>query len=463
MSCDDIEGTEVLVYVRRAIGGGTGGATYKWDYYQMASLPTNDNVRYRTVKLRSQDSPTIPLHEIGNNRYEDMVCKSTHLAYKVGAFNRSAVISGGESKNPVDKLKESGTNKCVLLMTSSNNFYQRLPECWPWSCRRWTIDITDNKDEQGKVISYTYKAFKQDINGYKVETDGWTIPVNYTYSQINDVLTTAGRLPMFSLDIQALIVGVGVVTPSIRRRVFKVGINKTESHPESIAMDGSFYKETQVATGTPLEGGGYQLTGDEAEITKCGILSKAVFLAFELFPVLCDGTCKLIVKFGYKCVDKDNNESVGRQVQKNIYPFWSCRINETIEMFNEDEENRPLLNLAKVTLDGTETQSLEVFEEGDNEKLSVITGADYYYDGNNVRKMYNLADGEVERFYYTSNGGGSFGKAAEYIAAQSSCCKYCKKVDPITKVATYYPNVYCTALDDACYGNPYVYYKEPCP
>jgi hypothetical protein len=237
MSCDDIEGTEVLVYVRRATGGGTGGVTYKWDYYQMASLPTNDNVRYRTVKLRDKDSPTIPLHEIGNNRYEDMVCKSTHLAYKVGAFNRSAVISPGEAKNPVDKLKESSTNKCVLLMTSSNNFYQRLPECWPWSCRRWTIDIIDVKDEQGNVTGYNYIVFKQDINGYKVQVDSRTFPVNFTYDQIEAILTT--ELPQFSLDIQGLGVGGGVnVDMSYKNAVFKVGINKTESHPESIAMYG---------------------------------------------------------------------------------------------------------------------------------------------------------------------------------------------------------------------------------
>jgi hypothetical protein len=391
-----------------------------------------------------------------------MVCKSTHLAYKVGAFNRSAVISPGEAKNPVDKLKESSTNKCVLLMTSSNNFYQRLPECWPWSCRRWTIDITDNKDEQGKVISYTYKVFKEDINGYKIQVDGWIFSVNDTYTKINDSLTgLASHLPIFSLEIQAIVVGVGVVYRSIRQPVFKVGINKTESHPESIAMDGSFYEEIQVATAS-FNAGQYTLTDDEADVTQCPKSSQKVFLAFELFPVLCDGTCKLIVRLGYKCVDKDNGSSVGRHVQKNISPFWSCRINETIEMFNEDEENRPLLNLAKVTLDGTETRSLESFTEN-GEQLAVITGADYYYDDNNIRKMYNLADGEVEKFYYTYRGGGTFGKAQEYIAAQSTCCKYCKKVDPITKVATYYPNVYCTALDATCDGRSYADYKEPCP
>jgi hypothetical protein len=460
MSCDDIEGTEVLVYVRRAIGGGTGGVTYKWDYYQMASLPTNDNVRYRTVKLRDKDSPTIPLHEIGNNRYEDMVCKSTHLAYKVGAFNRSAVISPGEAKNPVDKLKESSTNKCVLLMTSSNNFYQRLPECWPWSCRRWTIDITDNKDEQGKVISYTYKVFKQDINGYKVEVNNFTIPVNHTdYQIINILINDSSKLPRFALETQSSS-GVGNFYSLTTRPVFKVGINKTASHPESIAMDGSFYEETQVATAS-FKDGQYTLTDDEADVTQCPKSSQKVFLAFELFPVLCDGTCKLIVRLGYKCVDKDNGSSGGRQVQKNISPFWSCRINETIEMFNEDEENRPLLNLAKVTLDGTETRSLESFTEN-GEQLAVITGADYYYDDNNIRKMYNLADGEVEKSYYNWKGGGNFGKAQEYLAAQSTCCKYCKKVDPITKVATYYPNVYCTALDTACDGRGYADYKEPC-
>lgn len=487
MSCDDITGSEVLVYVRRTAGGGVNGVIYNWDYYQMASLPTNDNVRYQKPKNKN---PVVPLHEIGNNRYEDMVCKSTHIAYKIGGFSRSAPIPIGEAENQVDQKIETTDNKCVLLMVSSSNFYQRLPECWPWSCRRWTIDISGSvSDDTGEKYKY-YTIYTQDINGNKIEAPNalWIFPSDDTDEDIKASLTgSASSLPIFRVRIK----GEGV-DYSDARPVFKVGLNTygsdvsgssgngkldtmpSASAPDSIAMNGSYYCDSVVATASQSEPGKYDPMDENIlNYTKCGDSTWQVKIAFELFPILCDGVCKLVMKLGYRCSNKDSDgkdlaESSGRSTKKLISPFWSCRINERIEMYDEDNEKRPILNYAEVTLDGTDLKGKEGFGEGDvNEQgiLNVITGADYYEETINNRQYrmpYNTCDEPIKRIYYTRNSGENFGKAQEYLGAGADCCKYCKSADQDGNI-TFTNNRYCYALDAECTGRSYSVYDSPCP
>lgn len=487
MSCDDITGSEVLVYVRRTAGGGVNGVIYNWDYYQMASLPTNDNVRYQKPKNKN---PVVALHEIGNNRYEDMVCKSTHIAYKIGGFSRSAPIPIGEAENQVDKKIETTDNKCVLLMVSSSNFYQRLPECWPWSCRRWTIDISGSLGADGKTKYKHYTIYSQDINGNKIEAPnaGWTFRSSNTDEDIKASLTGgASSLPIFRVTIKGERVDYSDAKP-----VFKVGLNTygsditgssgtdqtdtmpSASAPDAIAMNGSYYYEKVIATAYQPEPGKYDpMDGNVLQFTKCGSSTWQVKIAFELFPVLCDGVCKLVMKLGYRCSNKDPEgkdlgASTGRSTKKIISPFWSCRINERIEMYDEDDETRPILNYAEVTLDGTDLKGKESFGEGDvNQQgiLTVITGADYYEEtrgGKQYRVPYNTCDGPTKRIYYSRNSGETFGKAQEYLGAGADCCKYCKTADEDGNI-TFSNNFYCSALDPECDGKPYGMYDDPCP
>ena len=487
MSCDDITGSEVLVYVRRTAGGGVNGVIYNWDYYQMASLPTNDNVRYQKPKNKN---PVVALHEIGNNRYEDMVCKSTHIAYKIGGFSRSAPIPIGEAENQVDKKIETTDNKCVLLMVSSSNFYQRLPECWPWSCRRWTADISGylSSDKQRKYKQYTF--YTQDINGDKVKTESaeWSWESNVPDEVIKDRLTSVNSpLPIFTVKIKGERIDYTESKP-----VFKVGLNTygsditgfidngkmdtmpSASAPDIMAMNGSYYYEKAIATAYQPEPGKYDpMDGNVLQFTKCGSSTWQVKIAFELFPVLCNGVCKLVMKLGYKCANKDSEgkdlaASGGRSTKKLISPFWSCRINERIEMYDEDDETRPILNYAEVTLDGTDLKGKESFGEGDvNQQgiLTVITGADYYEEtrgGKQYRVPYNTCDGPTKRIYYSRNSGETFGKAQEYLGAGADCCKYCKTADEDGNI-TFSNNLYCSALDPECDGKPYGMYDDPCP
>jgi hypothetical protein len=98
-------------------------------------------------------------------------------------------------------------------------------------------------------------------------------------------------------------------------------------------------------------------------------------------------------------------------------------------------------------------------------KWRVVTGADYYHekvDNKPVRKPYNTCDGPTRRIYYRSKSGESFGKAQEYLAAGTDCCKYCKSADEDGNI-TFTNNVYCSALDPECEGKPYGMYDDPCP
>jgi len=509
MSCDDITGSEVLVYVRRTNGGGVNGVIYSWDYYQMASLPTNDNVRYQ--KPKDNKNPSVPLHEIGNNRYEDMVCKSTHIAYKIGGFSRSAPIPIDEAKNEVDKRIETTDNRCVLLMVSSSSFYQRLPECWPWSCRRWTIDISGKVEKDG-TKKKIYSIYKQDINGDWEAVPGITTTnpsdnADEELTRIKNYMIANKLVPIFTAELSVESEG-GQINKTYQEPVFKIGSDTygsditgssgngkidtmpTVSAPDSIAMNGSFYEEVEFAKATENNPGDPKTISDrEAADSGCDKSSQKVMVALEVFPVLCNGVCKLVIKTGYKCVDKDNKSKGGNSVKKLISPFWSCRINENVFLYQNpatgETASGPIQILAKITLDGTDLKGEEILQtdapiddyaqERDGSdfdtmptkdgKWRVVTGADYYHetvDNKPVRKPYNVCDGPTRRIYYRTKSGENFGKAQDYLGAGADCCKYCKSADENGNI-TFTNNVYCSALDPECEGKSYAVYDDPCP
>jgi len=425
MSCDNSSKSEALVYLRRAKGGGTGSIIWSWDYYEMASLPTNDNVRYNV----KPESKNIPLHEIGNNKYRDVICKSTHIAYKIGGDSRTAAIRTGDGIGQKEKSEETSNNPCVYLFVSSKNFYERLPECWPWSCRRWTKEIT--KDSNGdKVISY----FAYSATGSK----------NSVASPANLNLTIAES---------------NGITENTSIPIYKITKNEfpQDTEPQHISNAYLFYKTVNIASGSI----------QEEVLNKCGCESGTVQikLAVELFPVLCDGVCKLVIKFGYLCYSEvDGNYTLGKAVKKLISPFWTCRINEYIYLYDQEQEHRPLLASLRLTLDGTETRDMEVFDNDATNKTVVVTGQDYNVVLSNrvyVQIPWNKCDRPRSDNEYVASYSDIIGKAEKYLSAHNRCCDYCTRVNEDGQI-TYFVNSYCTALDSECSGESYVDIQSEC-
>lgn len=429
MSCDNSSKSEALVYLRRAKGGGTGSVIWSWDYYEMASLPTNDNVRY-SVKPESKN---IPLHEIGNNRYHDVICKSTHIAYKIGGDSRTAAIRTGDGIGQKEKNEETTNNPCVYLFVSSKNFYERLPECWPWSCRRWTKEIKKN-DKDEKVVTY----FAYSATGGK---NSVASPANLNLTIVeSDGITENKSIPLY--------------------KVTKNDFPEDEE-PQHISNAYLFYKTVDTATGSeedPIE---------EEILNKCGCEAGTVQikLATEFFPVLCDGVCKLVIKFGYLCYSETDGDYVlGKAIKKLISPFWTCRINEYIYLFDQDQDHRPLLASLRLTLDGTETKDLEVFDKDATNKTVVVTGQDYNVTvSNDVYSQipWNKCDKPRGDNEYIASYSDIMGKAEKYLSAHSRCCDYCTKADQDGQI-TYFVNSYCTALDSECSGESYVDIESEC-
>jgi hypothetical protein len=485
MSCKELDRPDPLVYIRRTSGGGVGGVIYAWDYYLMASLPTNDNVRYSRHE-NADGSVGIPLHEINNNRYNDVVCKATHLAYRIGGFARSAPIAIGDAKNEIDKKKETTDNGCILMIVSSSNFYTRLPECWPWSCRRWTAESSGvikktGKQNNDKEDLYTSEQiitwYKEDDSGSKVQVDQYTYSGDETWGQISD------KIP--KINIVGSIEGVSYLIK--QKKIFKVTKDTYSSDVSIIAQDANIKMKniTMMEQGVPSPMAGAMFESsvyktaekdeneeyipfdeDTLNLCNCDSGTKEIKIGIEIFPVLCNGTCKLVIKYGFLCYNTINGApSGGRSTKKLISPFWSCRINETIELFNEEHPERQLIGTAEITLDGTDLQEKESFGLPKNPNaLYVITGQDYYHDKINNRLYqipYNISDGPGKTIYYSKNSGESFGKSPTYLSAHSSCCVYCKTVKD--KIITYSNNLYCYALDPECDGDPYEIHDNACP
>lgn len=306
MSCKELDKSDPLVYIRRTNGGSsTGGVIYSWDYYFMSSLPTNDNVRYSRPKDMDGDKMSIPLHEIGNNRYQDVVCKSTHLAYSIGPVWRSAPIAVGDAKNLVDQTYlETTDNPCVLLFTSSANFYQRLPECWPWSCRRWTREITKSEDNE-KIVTY----YKQNTNGEKVV--------------VNNVPVLSVALTDYNGTNHSATYGIYTTTKN----------TYGEFEDPQKTMTGYLFYETPVIVEETEED-----PIDSEILNKCGceIGTTKIKMGLEIIPVLCRGTCKLLFKAAYTCYSDDTKYKSGYGTKRVVSPYWSCRINENFNILKFD-------------------------------------------------------------------------------------------------------------------------------
>lgn len=372
MSCKDLDKDENLVYIRRTNGGSSvGGVIYSWDYYVLASLPTNDNIRYQ--KPKDGISPNVSLHEIGNNRYENVKCKSVHLAYNIGGFSTSAPIEMDEFSNQIEERQQVTDNPCVLLFANSNYFPERNPECWPWSCRRWTREVTRTCD--GKVDKDEY--FYQNINGEKTAYGSFDDKKNFTsFSPPKLGLTLSSE----DIETSSFYYDLETITKD------EYPTNCPESTVQNIPTaieDGKNYLRGHLSKEIIIiQKGTEDLDPDILKKYGCDSTDEKITLITEMFPVLCNGVCKLLIKLACMCyADKtSSNKYVGNGIKKLIEPFWSCRINETLKLYRESDsyiyknyyDTNPLL------LDYADRSETGVVTPSENEIFF------------NVEEMYNI-------------------------------------------------------------------------
>ena len=269
----------------------------------------------------------IPLHEI-TNQTKRVGCNATHVAYRIGHVDKAA--SDEYFSAPLRPTAETDhkilrtPQPSVYLFMNSASFYSRRPECWPWSCRRWTVEksgeIVETRGTDGKVngsctITHT-KYYSQDGSGYKKRVEYSEVPslkIDMSSFLGNKKSTNPKILngdPLETLDVTQ---GIGG----------KDCDNSVQGDPESF-IAGTYMSKMEVYPDT------------EIDHVQCGCNEddEKVELAFEMYPYLNAPTCSLIMKLGYLCypTKKCTIPNLGRATKKIIYPFNACKFNETLEI-----------------------------------------------------------------------------------------------------------------------------------
>ena len=271
----------------------------------------------------------IPLHEI-TNQTQRVGCNATHVAYRIGHVDKAA--SDEYFSAPLKPTAETDhkilrtPQPSVYLFMNSAGFYSRRPECWPWSCRRWTVEksgeIVETKDTNGKVtdsctITHT-KYYTQNENGYKEQVE---------YDQV----------PSLKIDISSFLGDEKSFNPKI------LNGDPLETLDVTTGIGGGSCDESKSVQGDPESfiAGTYMskmevYPDSEMEHIQCGCNpdDEKVELAFEMYPYLNAPTCSLIMKLGYLCypTKKCTIPNLGRATKKIIYPFNACKFNEKLEI-----------------------------------------------------------------------------------------------------------------------------------
>lgn len=263
----------------------------------------------------------IPLHEITNS-IRKVDCKSTHLAYLIGPVSTYGPREFIGQSNPDGTYKiYAEMNPATYLFTASSSFYKRLPECWPWSCRRWTVE--KNQDSEGNwIINY----FSQDYIGNKISVSYNEIPkIRVDLYAINGQ-SESKYLPILNGDPTST-TPYSVVNPD----------------GDSTFVDGYLLSKLNLDMNTM----------DEIKLEQCGCSAddEKIELAVEMFPLLYDAQCKLILKTGYLCYRTEDcqNPSPGVINKKIITPFNSCRFNEVLAV-DLDKMSYPSNSIASLSI-----------------------------------------------------------------------------------------------------------------
>ena len=316
------------------------------------------------VKMRSVgvQNRALPLHELNSARdaqgvarlhYQGVGCKAAHLAYKVGSAGRASE----EVFNPagLDNSNEivTSNNTAALVFNNSSRFYSRLPECWPWSCRRWTVESTIKYTQSPDGTESPYLV----TNYYTQNKDGKKIP------------TTINEIPKVTIQFDAATGESNTeIIPILNGDPYPtldtVSDNKHGGGSSIVFGNKNNYFNGHYFKTIPISSGNISaLTDAQMQAFGCDVNDNKVELGVEIFPLLHDAQCKLIMKIGFLCYPSGCNEpNMGIGNKKIIYPFNSCRFNESMTV-----------NLAKVQFPGVDVgeKTLE-FDETENTIISYL-------------------------------------------------------------------------------------------
>lgn len=276
----------------------------------------------------------LPLHELNSFRDQPIAakmhlqgvgCKATHLAYRIGNVGKASeehynfASSFGTLSNKDELI--TANNPAVLLFNNSSSFYSRLPECWPWSCRRWTVESTIkyNKHSDGTQTPYLQtKYYTQDQSGKKTETSYGNIPHitvefnSWTGDDLSEDIPILNGDPFPVADIADDGRHPPVILPPDDKTKF---------------FNGYYKKTVDIKSAGGLGDADLRTFGCDPERTN------KVSLAVEIFPLLHDAQCKLIMKIGYLCYPTGCSiPDMGVGNKKIIYPFNACKFNETMRL-----------------------------------------------------------------------------------------------------------------------------------
>ena len=271
------------------------------------------------VKRREAGSQ---LHKISllnfynRDAYGPSFCKGTQIAYKVGiaanytkkrVWEPTGIATNTDTKIFWDKTDVA---PAAYVFYASNNAYPRLPECWPWSCRRWTVEKKVDPSDDTKMI---VKYYTQDASGIKKET-------------------SLSSIPKMNISLSSFTGHKKDVSPYFLNMDPLSTISLPNSKNEDVPATPDSYLTGYNIIRLEIPVGDL----DDEQIAQCGCNpnDEKIELAAETFPLMDRATCKYIIKLGFLCYTKKNCSppNVGVAYKKIIYPFNSCRFNEKFEI-----------------------------------------------------------------------------------------------------------------------------------
>lgn len=264
---------------------------------------------------------------------DDMTnCKVTQIAYKISnadPYTHKKAWWTGSPSAPDRRIWVSPTSSTpsmyVFYSADNGAGYSRLPECWPWSCRRWTVDKTSG-ELKTTIIGGIQYSYRDTIITYNTQD-----------ASGNRIPTSIGEVPKFTIKLSSFTGNEKTYTPYILN---DDPFSTIDYSPVENKL-GKGYTPVDPVPGSYFNGyfsGVLDLAQDiddaQAEQCGCNASDVKIQLAAELFPVMHNATCKYVLKLGYLCYPTLDCKvpNVGTAFKKIIYPFNSCRFNETFEI-----------------------------------------------------------------------------------------------------------------------------------
>ena len=332
----------------------TSGVT---EYLNGSQIWDNEFVKRRNAGPQNRG---LPLHEINSTtntqtsprmHFQGVDCKATHMAYKIGGVGPRATIehvnyAGTDNQNEIIYAN----NPAVLLFNNSSSFYKRLPECWPWSCRRWTVESfvsgelvttgatgptgsTGATGASGSTGTMKYTLitnyYTQNQSGAKIKVGYGNVPKieisfsSFTGKSQKKTMPVLNGNPFPTLDYTAL------------------GNEKSNSPPiinygnEINYLNGYYYDKLEISKVDKKTKEESEISDSQKLACGCKLDDKKVEFATEIFPLLHNSECKLIMKMGYLCYPNGTGctvPNIGTAVKKIIYPFNACKFNDSLTL-----------------------------------------------------------------------------------------------------------------------------------